>query len=220
MGRQLKAPNIRGFFLNAEVVMERKPTLIENQKWIYHLTSMQNFESILTNGLLSRSELVKAEDKFSDVADPQILEGRAQYGLDNHVPFHFFSNNPFDGNVQAAHKDKDFFYVCVSRELARIRGYKILAKHPLAKETPSLFEFSDGFQRIDWQRMNTRDYKDQETKLICMAECLSPEKVPNTDFTKLVFREDSHEKQALEIAKKNSIHINTWLNPNFFIKRS
>ncbi|UCP12625.1 DUF4433 domain-containing protein [Pseudomonas sp. MM213] len=200
--------------------MERKPTLIENQKWIYHLSSMQNFESILINGLLSRSALIKAKGKFSDVADPQILEGRAQYGLDNHVPFHFFANNPFDGNVQTAHKDEDFFYVCVSRELAKNRGYKILAKHPLAKESPSLFEFADGFQRIDWQRMNTRDYKDQETKLICMAECLSPSTVPNRDFTKLVFRQESHEKQAIEIAKKYGININTWLNQNFFLKRS
>ncbi|MFV3416078.1 DarT ssDNA thymidine ADP-ribosyltransferase family protein [Pseudomonas nitroreducens] len=195
---------------------ERKP--IEQQKWIYHLSSMENLESILSHGLISRSKLRSASHTFCDVADPEILEGRAQNGLDQYVPFHFFSNNPFDGRVQSSRRDEEFFYICVTRETAKNSGYSILPTHPLAKEHPQLFDYENGFQRIDWQRMNTRDYKDQETKLVCMAECLSPATVPPQDFDTLLFKNTAQEAQAKKIALKIGIRISTWAKPQFFTK--
>ncbi|MED5611452.1 DarT ssDNA thymidine ADP-ribosyltransferase family protein [Pseudomonas sp. JH-2] len=195
---------------------ERK--LIEDQKWIYHLSSMKNLESILSHGLISRSKLRSASHTFCDVADPEILDGRAQNGLDQYVPFHFFSNNPFDGRVQSSRRDETFFYICVTREKARSTGYSILPTHPLSKEHPQLFDYESGFQRIDWQRMNTRDYKDQETKLVCMAECLSPATVPPQDFDKLLFKTEAHEAHAKEIASKIGLRISTWAQPQFFTK--
>lgn len=200
--------------------MERPITLIENQKWIYHLSSMGNLEGILTHGLASRAALRNAGGQFEDIADPEILNGRAVYGLDQHVPFHFFSKNPFDGNVQTNRRTEDFFYVCVSREHAKLRSYKILPRHPLAKESPTLYDYAEGFREIDWEKMNTREYRDQEIKLICMAECLSLNPVPTKDFAKLVFCNKENEALAQEISRKIGISIDTWINPNFFLKRS
>lgn len=181
---------------------------------------MKNLEGILTKGLMSRYELASLGGQFEDIADHEILDGRAAFGLDRHVPFHFFSNNPFDGRVQTTRRNESFFYVCVSREKAKARGYKILPRHPLAKESPTIFDFSEGFEKIDWPRMNTRDYKDQETKLVCMAECLSPNTVPSNDFAKLVFCSEAHETLAVSLAKKHGINIETWTNQNFFTKRT
>lgn len=195
---------------------ERKP--IEQQKWIYHLSSLENLESILSNGLLSRSKLKSESYDFCDIADQEILEGRAQNGLDKFVPFHFFSKNPFDGKVQSSRRDEAFFYICVTREKAQSSGYSILPTHPLAKEHPQLFDYENGFQKIDWQRMNTRDYRDQETKLICMAECLSPATVQPHDFDKLIFKTSEHEAHAKKIALNIGITIDTWVNSNFFTK--
>lgn len=69
------------------MTLERK--LIEQQKWLYHISSLENLESILTQGLLSRSNLRLNERTFNDVADPEIIEGRSHTGLDQYVPFHF-----------------------------------------------------------------------------------------------------------------------------------
>ncbi len=200
------------------MTLERK--LIEQQKWLYHISSLENLESILTQGLLSRSNLRLNERTFNDVADPEIIEGRSHTGLDQYVPFHFFPNNPFDGRVQSTYRDAPFFYICVARATAQKNRYLIIAKHPLSREMPKYLSYQDGFSSIDWQKMNTRDYKDQETKLICMAECISPQAVPASDFVKLVFKSAEHERYAIATAKKLGIKIDTWINPNFFFRHS
>lgn len=179
---------------------------------------MENLESILSHGLISRAQLRSTSRAFCDVADKEILDGRAQNGLDQYVPFHFFSNNPFDGRVQSSRRDEAFFYICVDREKAKSAGYSILPTHPLAKEHPQIFDYESGFQKIDWDRMNSRDYKIQETKLVCMAECLSPTTVYPRDFSTLLFKNAAHEAKAKEIASKVGIRINTWTQPQFFIK--
>ena len=44
-----------------------------NKKLIYHLTPLSNLESILDKGLLSRKELEKNQENFSDIADQEII---------------------------------------------------------------------------------------------------------------------------------------------------
>ncbi len=191
---------------------------MENGKWIYHLSSIDNLSSILSSGLLSRRGLIGQKHHFQDIADREILQGREAYGLDAFVPFHFFSGNPFDGRVQKTRSTEKFFYICINRTLAQHRGYKILPAHPLARTKPTIYDYQEGFSLIDWEKMNSRDYSDSETKLICMAECLSPISVPRADFDKLIFRTDEDERNAQKIAKSLGVTIPTWVNENFFIR--
>lgn len=200
----------------AAVAYGKKP--IENGKWIYHLTSIENLESVLVSGLLSRRDLTGQKRAFKDIADQEILEGREAFKLDTFVPFHFFSGNPFDGRVQKMRPTERFFYVCVNRTLAEQRGYKILPTHPLAKSQTSIYDYREGFSQIDWEKMNSRNYLDSEIKSICMAECLSPAQVPLTDFNKLVFSCDKDEALALKIARGQKLQIATWINDKFFIR--
>ena len=51
-------------------------TAIRKRKCIYHLTALENLESIIENGLLSRKTLAELGPKFIDVADPEIIEKR------------------------------------------------------------------------------------------------------------------------------------------------
>ena len=62
--------------------------MTRNGKLIYHLTALENLESILKHGLQPRCELNK--DRFDDVADGEILVSRASHNLGRYVPFHFF----------------------------------------------------------------------------------------------------------------------------------
>lgn len=151
---------------------------IKDQKLLYHLTSLNNIGSILKNGLKPRSSLTN----FDDIADAEIIASRRAFNLDAHVPFHWFSRNPFDGRVQKDRPDEKFVLVTVRRALARSRNWKIIPRHPLANADVALHDYQEGFTLIDWERMNKRDYHDADCKNICMAECLSPDVVEVSRF--------------------------------------
>lgn len=87
-----------------------------NGKLLYHLTSLDNLDSIFTNGLQPRAILTNGH--FNDVADSEILASRHHFGLDRYVPFHFFAKNPFDYGVQRAYPNKAFVLVTVLRTVA------------------------------------------------------------------------------------------------------
>jgi hypothetical protein len=150
---------------------------VSQQKLLWHLTALDNLESILRKGLLSRSHI----QDFIDVADQEIIQRRTQLGLNNYVPFHFFQGNPFDGSVLKAHLNKKFCFIVVKRDLARSKGYKILSKHPLSMDL-RLYDYDEGMNVINWDVVDKRDYLDQECKVACMAECLAFGCVEPEDF--------------------------------------
>ena len=83
---------------------------VRDGKLLWHLTALVNIESIFQNGLLCRKKLL-ATMPFIDVADKDILDSRARFGLENYIPFHFMQRTPFAGRVIKDHKDKEFIYI-------------------------------------------------------------------------------------------------------------
>ncbi|MCK4920550.1 MAG: DUF4433 domain-containing protein [Bacteroidales bacterium] len=162
---------------------------------IYHLTSLDNLESIFQNGLLSRD----AVRDFVDVADEDIIEHRRLKGLNNLVPFHFFGANPFDGSVQLGHPDKKFVFITLQRKYARSKGFKILPKHPLSLTDCNLIDYDGGMKKINWDKMAERDYSDKECKEICMAECLTDTKVDAKDFFAIYVPDEAAKDSVVEL---------------------
>ena len=76
---------------------------VENGKLLWHLTALENIESIFKNGLSCRKKLISKS--FVDIADTNILESRAKFGLENYIPFHFMQKTPFAGKVMKDNKD-------------------------------------------------------------------------------------------------------------------
>lgn len=134
--------------------------------------------NILKEGLLPRSML----QDFKDIADQEIIKERKAYNLEKYVPFHWFAKNPFDGRVQVDRPNDKFVLIAVSRDLARRNNWKIIPQHPLSQNELQLLDYQEGFEKINWETMNKRDYSDAECKRICMSECLSPGAVPVNDF--------------------------------------
>ncbi len=153
---------------------------IKGKKLLYHLTSLGNVDSILTNGLCSRNSI----QQFVDVGEPDIIRFRKNKGLNDYVPFHFFFGNPFDGAVlkDKTHGDKDFVYICIYRSDAEKQNFKIIPMHPRSMKPLQLYDYSEGFNLIEWDKMEVRDYSDQECKHLCMAECLSQNTIPSSLF--------------------------------------
>ncbi|ATW24574.1 DarT ssDNA thymidine ADP-ribosyltransferase family protein [Candidatus Formimonas warabiya] len=151
---------------------------IRDQKLLYHLTSLENLEAILRNGLLPRNQMVR----FDDVAEPGLIDFRRENGLNGYVPFHFFPKNPFDGRVQTDYPDKDFIYITLSRDFARENNFQIIPMHPRAMRPLELYDFDEGFGIIEWDTMDQKNYLNDVCRHICMAECLSPNTIMPIDF--------------------------------------
>ncbi len=186
---------------------------ISTQKQLYHLTDLANLESILQNGILPRSRL----NGFVDVADPAIVASRRSLQLENYVPFHFFAKNPFDGRVQLSHPMKEFVLLTVTRQLAQNEGWKVIPKHPLASGVPQLLDYEDGMEQIDWDLMNLRDYQDEQSRLTCMAECLSPSEVKAGSIFSIIVKSEETAEYVRELLATNSINCHVNVHPNMFI---
>lgn len=175
----------------------RKP--IKDGGLIYHLTSLENLESTLRNGSLPRSKL-KA---FDDVAEADIIDFRGKVGLNDYVPFHFFSKNPFDGRVQLDYPDKEFAYICVTRYFAANNGFLIVTQHPKSLgEDCHLYDYKTGMRRIEWDIMEQRNYTNPLCRNICMAECLSPRPIRSRNFSHIFVRDNRSFKIVHEMGKE------------------
>lgn len=150
----------------------------KNTKYIYHLTSMDNMESIFRIGLVPRI-LASCND---DIADQDIIDYRTTHNITSYIPFHFYAGTPFAGAVQKKFSNKQFVYIALMRVDARHNKFKILPYHPMSGYQklfkPTILEYDEGIETIEWELMNNRDYTDTHAHSVCMAECLSPVNIP------------------------------------------
>lgn len=187
---------------------------IQDQKLLYHLTSIKNLEGILKEGIKPRSQL----DGFEDIADSEILQKRFTLGLESFVPFHWFARNPFDGGVQKARPNEDFVIITVRRSLASNQNWKVIPRHPLANDNIEVLDYVEGFQSIDWQAMNQRAYNEAYSKSVCMAECLSPITVPVSSFFKIYVPDTTAQEYVLEKSDRLTIAVSVEINEHMFLK--
>lgn len=196
---------------------------------IYHFTCLDNLLSIIEHGLLPRNRI----SGFKDVADPEIILQRGEYGLNDYIPFHFFCRNPFDGVVQKTHPDFEYMYLTITRRAAIKHDFKILPTHPIyffhnyqniypeqfKNNFIIPFDYTDGYDRIEWDIMNKRDYGDEKCKQVCMAECLYKGTIGIQAFSGIYVKTKSAEKWVRNVLKeydiKNPPYINC--NPNMFL---
>ncbi|MGI2091653.1 DarT ssDNA thymidine ADP-ribosyltransferase family protein [Shewanella oncorhynchi] len=177
--------------------------MAKNGKLLYHLTALENLESILQNGLQPRTALVA--NGFTDVADSQIISSRELHGLEHFVPFHFFAKSPFDYGVQRSRRDEHFVLITVRRAVAAANNWKIVPRHPLAEEGYAIIDYVEGIEAIDWSLIAKRNYDDRACKVACMAECLSPNVVLADKIFGIYVKTEVDQKIVLELAKKHSV---------------
>lgn len=163
---------------------------MKNGKLLYHLTDIQNFDSIIENGLVSRRILLDNHVMFGDIADVGIITRRTELGLDNYIPFHFHPYSSFDCAVKNTHPQNMFIYLCIKRDLARENDFLILPKHPLSIEECTLYPYDEGFDLIDWDTMSKTGI-DEYSKQVKMAECLTDKRVPINCINQIVVKDET-----------------------------
>lgn len=189
-------------------------TDIKNQKLLYHLTSINNIENILEHGLKPRSAL----SEFVDVANSEILESRKYYSLESYVPFHFFAKNPFDGRVQKDRPNEKFALIAIHRDFAKSQKWLIIPYHPLANVEIKLLSYDEGFNKINWKLMNSKDYHNEECKSTCMAECLSPDTVQAKNFHAIYVCCSESQAIVKEHMRSNKLSFHLNEKPEMFVR--
>jgi hypothetical protein len=174
-------------------------------KLLYHLTELDNLDSILKFGLLPRKLIVENSIKFTDVADGKIIDKRTVLGLDGYTPFHFHPYSAFDTAVKHTYNPKNMIYICIDRELARHNNFKILPQHPLSEQECVLYDYDEGIGKIDWDTLTTIGRNDNYAKEVKMAECLTDLVVPANCFKIIYVPSDTIKNQVEEKLKKYEV---------------
>lgn len=149
-----------------------------NKKLLYHLTALENMNSIIQFGLMSRKKVNEMKITYNDVADYEILDKRELFGLDSYVPFHFHPYSAFDVAVKRSNPETKFIYITIRRELAQMAEFKVLAKHPLSLDECILYDYEEGIKQIDWDTLEQAGGTDSYSRNVKMAECLSTKAIP------------------------------------------
>lgn len=193
------------------------PISIRDGKLIYHQTSIRNLMSIVEFGLLSRAMILSLGISFNDVADQQIIEERTLSGLDVYVPFHFHPRTVFDYKIRYDHPNDSFIFLCMYRDVAQKCNALVLPAHPLSNEKPIVYNYTDGFNAIDWETMELTQGVLGYNSQIRMAECLIKDKVDISKISIIYVKNQLDKKYVEDLLKEMNInHINVYVGNTFF----
>ncbi len=195
----------------AEILMERRPESgaveknnsyvvhdYKNEDFIYHMTSIDNLDSILKNGLLSRNELRRRGLTAKTVSNERTIWRKRDPRCYSCVPFHFFEPTFFTYRITNGFKAENFCYIAVARSYAEEHGFMASTKSLDAVDA-EILPYKEGFERIDWETMDKRNYHLQEKREVCDAECLSPSFVAVSDFCCIYVRTEEEESRVRDI---------------------
>lgn len=178
---------------------------IKKGKLLYHLTRLSNLDSILDYGLISRKLVKDKAVDFFDIADQEIITKRTELGLDDYIPFHFHPYSSFDAAVIRTYPDEEFVYICIMREFAKEKKFKILPKHPLTSEQYRLYDYEEGFEAIDRDTMHTLGTEDPYKKNVKMAGCLTDNIIPVKAFQCIYVKSEETKSIVREKLKSKGI---------------
>lgn len=187
----------------------------KNDDQLYHTTHIDNLESILKHGMLSRKGVSNLK-KYTDIANDEIIEQREMYGLSKYVPFHFYATTPFDGAVKSEYGGANLVTITIRRTYARENEFKILPIHPLSGQF-KLFHYDEGYDKINWEVIDTPIKKctDPNSKQIKMAEALSVNAINPNDFFQIYCSDLKFiEFRQLYPQHRNKFKRGWWLNGN------
>lgn len=192
---------------------------IKDKKLLYHLTHIDNLESIMKHGLLSRSMVKGIRDDFKDVANQEIIGKRGENNLEDYTLFHFHPHTAFDTRTINDYKVENLVYIVIQRKFAKDNGFEIIPRHPLHGEFEKL-DYDVGFENIDWNLMEIKKsdvnpLMYEEVKLVKMAECVSSNKVDPSDFHCIYAHENRLEEiKRLKRKYNQTFYVETqvWFN--------
>lgn len=187
----------------------------KTQNLLYHLTKLSNLESIVEYGMLPRREVQEQGIRFGDIADSEIISKRQELGLDSYTPFHFHPYSAFDVAVKHKYAEEDMIYLCITRKKAQNENYKILIQHPLSESECQLYNYEDGFERIDWDTLQEKNRTDNYARQVKMAECLTDKTIHIEEFFCIYVKSERVKDEVIRIFRSRGVNFPP---PNIYVR--
>ena len=169
----------------------------------YHITAINNLPTIFTNGLCSRHYINKTNFQKINIARDDIIQKRKELEILNYVPFHFFEPTAFAGVIFKDNPGITFCTITIKRSLAKDKNFKICTAHPLSLDPiAEILPYNEGINAINWEKMEERNYNDDVSKNVCMAECLATSPVLPKDFHTIFVPDENTKYKVEQLAKK------------------
>lgn len=82
-----------------------------------------------------------------------------------------------------------------------------------------MYNYDEGMEIIDWNKMDLREYSDYECKEICMAECVHKGDLAIDNFCSIHVRTDAVKDYVEKVLRRYGVKsIKVYKSPNFFVK--
>lgn len=198
--------------------------------WIHHLTHIENLDSILKNGLMSRNELKNIGCDYKDTANIEIIEKRG--GLENNIPFHidYLQKKygiPYNWSVLKVNKKENMIFLNCATESLTLNKITLnyFLYHPISKnnhEFKNLDEFIKNLRKEEEKLPKYNgglNYKDREVQQFLMSEILIEDRL-NIDFNwKIIVCSEEQSKKVKKILKNNNIDVEISIDKyNYFYR--
>ena len=102
----------------------RKARRRDRRRELYYITGLENLESILSSGILSRDEVEKLGLDFIDIADKGIVGKRRKKGLSRYANLYIYPRNAMMYRLSRERKDK-LIVIGVDAEVSKKKGSKV-----------------------------------------------------------------------------------------------
>lgn len=195
------------------------------EKLLYHITDINNLESILQHGGLLASNVVKQKDvEYENIAHNNIQDRRAMKivplpphgNLHDYVPFYFASKSPMlyaihKGQVEGYEKGQNQIIYLISRtDIIHNAGldYVFTDGHAVMGFT-EFFKNLEDLDKVDWEVMKSRFWfdteEDPDRKRRRQAEFLVHEAVPINVLLGFAVKDEEIQRKVEEVIDKYNI---------------
>lgn len=186
-------------------------------RYFFHMTDIQNLESIITHGLLSTNKKNELGIKHVNIANMSIQNRRAtmdvpcgQKGkVHDYAPFYFSSLNPMLlGVLNKKNQDQPFLiFLCL--KISKLETLSAVFTDASANtvEPPHFFDNAADLDKLSWELIDSKkwSYAEENERHKKMAEALIYEKVDFSQVDCIVVYNEGVKKHVEEILKKADV---------------
>lgn len=187
----------------------------EEHKWRYffHMTDIDNLESILEHGLLCTNEKNRLGIKHTNIANNAIQERRAEMRVPcgqggvvhDYVPFYFTPRSPMLlGQLNAKNCDQlCIIYICLKIEKMLWPNVIFTDASANTIQQPSFFDDVAAMPNLSWDLIDANRWKyEEDEKHKKMAEVLIHQYVPVDKIDAIIAYNDDAKSYVTQILKK------------------
>ncbi|PHR85442.1 MAG: hypothetical protein COA59_00300 [Colwellia sp.] len=186
-------------------------------RFVYHFTSINNLESIISDGLLSTNLKVEKGINHQDIANDGIQERRKTMNVTcgpkgvvhDYVPFYFAKRTPMLLSiVKSKNIDQiDIIYLAIPIEKLVARNVVFSDASANTALPPNFFDKTKHLNVLDWNTIDSWSwtYHEDDDRHKKMAEMLVHKKIEITDISHIVVWNKNFKNHVKDVLKENGI---------------